>query len=133
MLALAQALEPLLGHVPDWVTGGGLSIAVPAGMQLPTSLPGILQEIALGAYFLWFWVRQGATPGMHVLGIEVLRVSDGEALTFAQALRRFVVLRLCLLVLGLPLLLAFRDSQRQGPHDKVAGSVVVRIPAQRWA
>ena len=120
------AFELFPGQTPDWVTGGTLTIGVLPENDLHPSLSEILQEVALGAYFLWFWVRQAATPGMHLLGMEVLRAGDGEPLSFAQALRRFVVLRLCLFLLGLPLLLAARDSRRQGPHDKVAGTVVVQ-------
>ena len=126
LVAVGLAFELLPGQTPDWVTRGTLTIGVLPVNDLHASLPEILQEVALGAYFVWFWVRQAATPGMHVLGIEVLGAHDGEPLSFVQALRRFVVLRLCFFLLGLPLLLAARDSRRQGPHDKVAGTVVVQ-------
>lgn len=124
-MVVALALEVLMDQAPEWVSRGTISIALPPAFPSSFSLPVILQEMALATYFVWFWVRQAATPGMHVFGIEVLQ-RDGHPMSLAQAVRRFIVLRLSLLALGLPLLLAVRDPRHQGPHDKVADTLVIR-------
>ena len=96
-------------------------------------------------YFVGFWSSSGgATPGMRGLRMRVVDARSRESLTLGQAIRRWVVLGapLSLLglipalqsavgfaVLGLSLVLLITvatDDQRQGIHDKVAGSVVGR-------
>ena len=80
------------------------------------------------AYFCYFWSAQGGgqTLGMRVLNIKVIR-KDGTALTLTQALIRYVGLIVSIACLFIGVIWAAFDSNKQGWHDKIAGTYVVRV------
>jgi uncharacterized RDD family membrane protein YckC len=91
-----------------------------------------LQVLLLGAgvlgacaYYPYFWVRSGQTPGKRLLHLKVVRC-DGQPLSWGTAIGRY----LGYIVSALPLYLGFLwilwDRNKQGFHDKIAGTVVVR-------
>jgi uncharacterized RDD family membrane protein YckC len=85
-----------------------------------------LWELLSVAYFVGFWTWRGQTPGMMLLGLRVARETDGASPGFARSILRYVGY----LISGFVLLLGFIwiafDSRKQGWHDKIAGTVVVR-------
>lgn len=66
-----------------------------------------------------------ATPGKRLLGLTVARV-DGRPLDLRRAAVRSLARSLCHLSLGLGYLLALSNRRRQGLHDLIAKTVVVR-------
>ena len=75
------------------------------------------------AYYLGFWLLAGQTPGKRIMGVRIVR-TDGERLTFGNAVRRLVGYWLSTVVfLGYLWILA--DNRRQGWHDKLAGTMVI--------
>lgn len=77
-------------------------------------------------YFTYCHAVTGQTIGKWVCGIKVVR-ADGKLLGFKRAFLRWVgyVISRFLLYLGF-LWVAF-DAKKQGWHDKMAGSYVIRI------
>ena len=74
----------------------------------------------------------GQTFGKHVLGIEIVRLDDGTAaLGGGTAVGRQFIKGLGAHLFGLGLLWILVDGQRQGWHDKAAGTVVVRSTQPR--
>lgn len=81
-----------------------------------------LWPVFCAAYFVIFWVRKGQTPGKMVVGLKVVQ-ADGAPLALSKAFIR------CLGYITVWLLfpmIAF-DSQKQGLHDKMANTYVVRV------
>lgn len=77
-------------------------------------------------YTLLFWVNfEGATPGKRLLGIKVVK-EDGAPLNFASAFIRYFGYLLSAMVLGLGYLWVAFDKRKQGWHDKLARTVVVK-------
>ena len=77
-------------------------------------------------YHVYFWTRSGATPGKRLGQLRVIS-SDGSDLRWPQALGRFFgYVVSCVFWLGF-LWIAF-DRNKQGWHDKLAGTYVVRFP-----
>ncbi|MET0280235.1 MAG: RDD family protein [Steroidobacteraceae bacterium] len=78
------------------------------------------------AMVLWFWLRKEATPGKMVIGAHVVDATTGGPMSLSQAAVRY----LGYFVATLPLLLGFFwvafDARKQGWHDKMANTVVVR-------
>ncbi|MFC9245527.1 RDD family protein [Streptomyces sp. NPDC057136] len=72
--------------------------------------------------------RWGGSPGKRVLGIEVVRASDGARLGYGQAVLRHLI---NLVVNAVPVTLIAHASaislsaNKQGIHDKAVGSVVI--------
>ena len=78
------------------------------------------------AYFPWFWLRGGATPGMKRYGLRVVDDKTGGRITGGQVILRFIGLWVSSAVLYLGYIWAFIDSRRRGWHDLIAGTVVVK-------
>ena len=79
------------------------------------------------AYFAGMWTWKGTTVGGIVLGLKVVRL-DGQPVTFAVALVRALGAAFSAFVLFLGFLWIAWDSDKQGWHDKIAGTVVLRLP-----
>jgi uncharacterized RDD family membrane protein YckC len=87
-------------------------------------------NLLLGAvYFIYFWSSSspfpGQTLGMKVLNLRVVR-TDGSSLDFVQGLIRYVGIIISSIPLGLGLLWVAWDPNKQGWHDKMAGTYVVK-------
>ncbi len=89
------------------------------------SMPWVL-VVAL-AYFSAMWTWRGSTVGGTVLGLKVVRV-DGHPLTFTVALVRALAAGFSIIVLFLGFLWIAWDLDKQGWHDRIAGTVVLRLP-----
>ena len=88
--------------------------------------PPIFFIIAL-AYFAGLWAWKGTTIGGVVLKLQVVR-QDGAPLTFLVALVRGLAAAFSVVILFLGFFWIGWDREKQGWHDKVAGTVVVRLP-----
>ena len=76
------------------------------------------------AYYVYFWTSTGQTPGHQVLHLRVVR-TDGSPIDIGTAIIRYVGYVISIIPLGLGFMWAGWDSQKQGWHDKLAGTYVV--------
>jgi uncharacterized RDD family membrane protein YckC len=83
--------------------------------------------IIFGAYFVAMWTWKGTTIGGIVLGLKLVR-TDGNPVTFPVALVRSLSSMFSALIFFLGFFWAAWDRDRQSWHDKIAGTVVVRVP-----
>lgn len=81
------------------------------------------------AYVLIGWCLFRGTPGKRVLGCLVVDARTGRALGPGRALLRLAGYVLSYLPLGLGFFWIGWDRRKQGFHDKLAGSLVLREPA----
>jgi uncharacterized RDD family membrane protein YckC len=79
------------------------------------------------AYFAGMWTWRGTTIGGIVLKLKVVR-TDGRPLTFVVALVRALAAAFSTVILFLGFLWIAWDKDKQGWHDKIAGTEVVRLP-----
>ncbi|HKY50273.1 MAG TPA: RDD family protein [Candidatus Limnocylindria bacterium] len=79
-------------------------------------------------YFCYFWSGQGGgqTLGMRVLNIKVVR-TDGASLTLLQAFVRYIGLFVSIVCLFIGVIWAAFDANKQGWHDKIASTYVIRV------
>lgn len=73
-----------------------------------------------------FWMYRQATPGKMVVSASVVDARTGEPVTFWQGLLRYLGYFVSMLPLFLGILWVAFDPRKQGWHDKIAGTVVVR-------
>lgn len=107
-----------------WVHG-----PVHFGAEAPT-VPGlldiILQWVFPAVAVIAFWHYRQATPGKMVMSVRVVDARTGGKPSLGQLIGRYFAY----LVSILPLLLGFLwvaiDKRKQGWHDKLAGTLVVR-------
>jgi len=78
-------------------------------------------------YFCYFWSGQGGgqTLGMRVLNLKVVR-TDGSALTILQAFIRYIGLIISFFCLLIGVIWVAFDANKQGWHDKIASTYVIR-------
>jgi len=81
--------------------------------------------IAYLAYFPYFWTR-GATPGMRLFGLRVVDAETMDPISGGQAVLRLIGLWLSFLVVYLGVLWVLIDNRKQGWHDKLASTLVLR-------
>jgi uncharacterized RDD family membrane protein YckC len=79
------------------------------------------------AYFAGMWTWRGTTVGGIVLKLKVIR-TDGQPLTFVVALVRGLGAAFSVVIFFLGFLWIAWDKDKQGWHDKIAGTDVVRLP-----
>ncbi len=79
------------------------------------------------AYFSGMWAWKGTTIGGIVLGLKVVRM-DGQPVTFPVALVRALAAAFSIIVAFLGFLWIAWDAEKQGWHDKIAGTVVLKLP-----
>jgi len=108
----------------------GIAAAVLLGQSVATAqgwlnLVGLVVSVG---YFAWFWVRGGSTPGMSLLGLQVVRDVDGGPISWGKALLRYVGIVISTLVLFIGLIWVAFDRRKRGWHDHMAGTVVIRKP-----
>jgi uncharacterized RDD family membrane protein YckC len=88
-----------------WVGGTGL-IAVLLKIVLDSELQG--------------------TPGLHLVDCRLVDARSGGAITLSQSVKRALGFLLAALPAGLGLAWMIWDKRRQGLHDKLAGTLVIR-------
>jgi uncharacterized RDD family membrane protein YckC len=72
------------------------------------------------------WVSKAGTPGKLVLGLRVVDATSGEHLGMGQAIGRYLAYFPAMLALMMGIFWVAWDSKKQGWHDKLAGTVVIR-------
>ncbi|MBT2866291.1 RDD family protein [Chromobacterium violaceum] len=73
-----------------------------------------------------FWIYKSATPGKMMLGARVVDADTGAPLKPGQAALRYLGYFVATIPFGLGLLWVGIDARKQGWHDKLARTVVVR-------
>ena len=131
----------LLAYVLDSVAVDGITFALLNATKPiscvtsdgTTCLPGtttvspllyVLSAIPV-AYFVVLWAV-GGTVGQRVLGLRVANAVTGANLGLGRAVLRYLGYLLSVAALFVGLVWAGIDARKQGWHDKIAGSVVLR-------
>ncbi len=88
---------------------------------------GPLGFLAGIAYFVYFWSDMGGgqTIGMRMFQLKVTR-TDGASLSMVNAVVRYVGFIVAAIPLCIGLIWVAFDAEKQGWHDKIAGTYVVR-------
>lgn len=86
----------------------------------------IINWILPAAFVLALWIKLSATPGKMAVGAVIVDARTGGK----PSTRQFIIRYLGYYVSGIPLMLGIIwvgfDARKQGWHDKMAGTVVVR-------
>lgn len=76
-------------------------------------------------YFTYFHGATGQTPGKMIFGLRVVQVT-GEKMTFGIGFLRWVGYIISSIIFNFGFIWIAFDGKKQGWHDKIAGTVVVR-------
>ena len=81
------------------------------------------------AYHIAFWAWKGTTLGGIITGLRVIRVQGAE-MRFVDALVRGLSSVFSVAALGIGCFWMLQDPERQMWHDKIAGTVVLKVPRE---
>jgi uncharacterized RDD family membrane protein YckC len=96
-------------------------IAGPADFVISYLLPAVI--------VILLWIKLSKTPGKMAIGATIVDARTGGKPTAGQFFIRYLGYFVSTLPLGLGLIWVGFDSRKQGWHDKIAGTVVVRRKA----
>jgi len=120
---LETILSLLLFAAAMLITGGRGSDMQAVQAMMAWSVGPILGV----AYYVGFIGYCGQTPGKMAIRVKVVR-SDGEPVGYGRALLRETLGKfLSGLILGIGYLMIAFDEQKQGLHDKIADTYVVKL------
>lgn len=75
------------------------------------------------------WIKLSATPGKMAIGATIVDARTGGKPTNAQFVIRYIGYFAAMLPFFLEIIWVGFDSRKQGWHDKLAGTVVIRRKA----
>ena len=78
-----------------------------------------------------FWIYRSATPGKMAISARIVDARTGKPPTSRQCIVRYLGYYVGLFGLGIGFLWVAFDPRKQGWHDKLAGTVVVRSRGHR--
>ena len=73
-----------------------------------------------------FWLTRQATPGKMVIGAKVVDATTLGKLSVGQAILRYLGYYVSTIPLMLGLVWVGFDAKKQGWHDKIAGTLVIK-------
>ena len=114
-----------------WAVIGAFLNAIKDGIAVATfnNIVGLVDFLAVLAYFCYFWSARGQSIGMMIFGFRVREMRSGRFPTPGRALLRGLiwsleVLLTFVLVGAIGWLWQLWDPQQQAVHDKLTGTVV---------
>ena len=112
---------PLVTYVygPDyWMGADGMYFAGPADFLINWLLPAVA--------VILFWTYRQATPGKMAIGAKIVDAKTGGKASTGQLIGRYLAYYVSILPLMLGIIWVGFDAKKQGFHDKLAGTLVVR-------
>lgn len=129
------AIVPLL----YWLYGSGyftqISDNLQGMMNLDLQEPGpafagpgdfVVQYVVPAVAIVLFWIARQATPGKMLLSLKIVDAQTLGPISKGQAIGRYLGYYVSILGLCLGLLWVAFDPRKQGWHDKLARTVVIR-------
>lgn len=100
-------------------------------MIVGVAMIGIILPISIVGQWLYFALMESSsnqgTLGKMALQLKVTGL-DGNRITFGRATGRYFAKYISALVLLIGFIMVGLSARKQGLHDKIAGSLVIRVP-----
>jgi len=97
-----------------------------SGLMFRGTADILISFVLPAAAVIAFWVARGATPGKMAISAQVVDARTGGKPSTGQAIGRYLGYYVSTIPFGLGLLWVGIDPKKQGWHDKLAGTVVIR-------
>ena len=119
VLIMAITLPPLLGIYGLAYLESGKTFEGPADILISNILPMVA--------IILFWAKKQATPGKMAISAKIVNAKTGGKPSKKQCVGRYFAYILSAIPLGLGFLWVAIDPKKQAWHDKLAGTVVVKV------
>ncbi|HEY9198662.1 MAG TPA: RDD family protein [Gammaproteobacteria bacterium] len=94
-------------------------VAGPADFLITWVLPAVAVVL--------FWISRQATPGKMALSLRIVDANSGGGLSVSQSVIRYLGYYVSAIPLCLGLIWVGFDKRKQGWHDKLAHTLVIRV------
>jgi uncharacterized RDD family membrane protein YckC len=119
----------VVAFIIDSIIVGVVNSIIAAILNSSTTGRSGIQTLLGIIYFTYFWSASSPWPGQTVgdklLSLRVIR-TDGSDLSIVQAFIRYVGLFISFLVIFIGVIWVAFDPNKQGWHDKIAGTYVIK-------
>ena len=112
---------PLLVAIYGWAYFDAEQTGIVAGLA-----DFLISWVAPAVAVIAFWILKQATPGKMAVSTKIVDAESGNAASTGQLIGRYFAYFAATLPLGLGILWVAFDKKKQGWHDKLAGTAVVR-------
>lgn len=121
---VAAIIDGIIVGLVSFVLGAVLGIFMgEAGAFL-----NIILNIAITIfYWVFYQASQGQTIGKKVMGIKVVDLAGNKPTAMTFFLREIIGKLVSAIILFIGYLMILWDAKKQGLHDKIAGTVVIRV------
>jgi uncharacterized RDD family membrane protein YckC len=119
---VAMIIDGIILYVVNIVIGLIFSMA---GNDMITAIGSLVSLVISIGYYVYFWTTSGQTPGKMIMKIKVV-ATDGSKLTVTKAILRYIGYLVSAVVIFLGFIWVLFDADKQGWHDKIAGTYVVK-------
>ena len=109
---------------------GSIDVAALTAQLTPNPMDIAVQYVLPTLLLVLFWLRRDSTPGKMVLHARIVDAETGAAPSKRQLLIRYLGYYVSMLPLFWGFISIGIDPRKQGWHDKLAGTVVVRPKAR---
>ena len=120
-LLIVAVTLPLLVAIFGWNYFSGANLGLLGGV-----IESLISWVAPAIAVVVFWTYKQATPGKMVLHAKIVDARTGGPLSAGQSIGRYLAYFVSTLPLCLGLIWVAFDKRKQGWHDKLAGTVVIR-------
>jgi uncharacterized RDD family membrane protein YckC len=97
----------------------------------PALIVWVTSGVAISiVYWLGFWVWRGQTPGKMAVGVKVIR-TDSSPVKWQCAICRCLGYVVSAITLFIGFIWVAFDGRKQGIHDKIADTYVVKLPVRQ--
>ena len=121
IFGVEKSADDLLGLLSQ--SGGSLFLQL---LQPDGTVDFLVSWVLPALAVIIFWKYRQATPGKMAISARIVDAKTGGAPTTRQLIVRYLGYFVSTIPLGLGLLWVAFDPRKQGWHDKMAGTVVVR-------
>ena len=86
----------------------------------------LISWVLPAAAYVWLWVARGQTPGKMAIGAQIVDAQSGELISIGKAVGRYLSYFISAIGLCIGYIWVGLDPKKQGWHDHIAGTVVIR-------
>ena len=135
-ILVAVIIAPIASALYD-VETATLPMGDVTGLLFETLRPQGTMDFLLSWVFpaiavVLFWIYRAATPGKMLVRAKIVDAQTGAKPSTAQCIGRYLGYYVSIFTLMLGFLWIAFDPRKQGFHDKLAGTVVVRTPKRTF-
>lgn len=120
-LLIVAVTLPLLLAIFGWDYLHGANLG-----SLGALIEFLISWVAPAIAVVVFWTYKQATPGKLAVSAKIVDARTGGPLSVGQSIGRYLAYFVSTLPLCLGLIWVAFDKKKQGWHDKLAGTVVIR-------